>query len=197
MVTFHPFSKEERERFYEMCRALFTDGECYAFALALHRGLGFPLVGLMSGKVIRHAGVRTPGGALMDIRGEVSPEEFGDPCEVPLPYEIKEITEEDLKAQRPVQERAIENAMLLIEKIWPGLPGWRGSDFRRRAQAFMEGLEELSRKHGVFIRAPFPTTRPVLCDVFGDEQGYAVWPTLNNHEFFFDRDLPSLGGENT
>jgi len=39
---------------------------------------------------------------------------------------------------------------------------------------FLSDLTELSRKHGIWVRASLPTTRPVLYPAYGSEKGYAL-----------------------
>ena len=191
-IRHHGLSEEDRRDCCEVCLSLYLDGQCYAFAIALHRNLGWQIVGLMDGEVIRHAAVLSPGGVLFDIRGEVPLEKFGEPFGLQPPYQISPIEESDLFAAAPVSEGEIELAFVMIERIWPNLPGWKPSDFRKRAEAFMKGLDDLSREHGIYIRGPHmnPATFPVITDAFGGEDGYETRLPINSlKEMIFNRKL--------
>lgn len=176
---------------YDMCLGRYLDGSCYEFATALHRGLGWPMVGLMQktslGKpVIRHAAVRQPDGKLRDVRGEITVSEFGQPFqELELPYVVREVTENDLRDVRPVAERAIDLASRLAEALWPELPWLSGQ--QKRYKEFADGLEELSRRTGVWIRSQVPACPPVLADAFGEEDGYVLEQTAEGLGFTIDR----------
>lgn len=169
----------------------FLDGECYAFALALHRGLGWPMVGLMDGKVIRHAAAQPALRTLQlyDVRGVTNlfGEEFGRPFGIKPPYDLREVSEEDLRAVRPIHERTIERAAYWAEVMWPHWPWKQG--YAIRAKAFADDLEKLSRKHGLWIRSVTPTLRPVLARSKGDELGYTISMTDGDTAFTIDRRL--------
>jgi len=110
---------------HALARAIFLDGECYALAIALHRNIGWPIVGLIRVDVIRHAGLERPDGALHDVRGPVSREEFGLPFSISGPYDIRRIAEADLYAARGIiQTEAIDLALRMAQALWPNLP-WR------------------------------------------------------------------------
>ena len=165
--------------FQELCEGMYFEGECYAFAIALRQGLGWPIVGLMHKGVVRHAVVRKPeDGTLFDARGPITEiEELGRPFQVPQPYELRELKEDDLLAIRPVHERSIARARDIAEKIWPDLP-WNDSSLAR-ARQFAQELEALSRKYDIWLRAPVPATPPILVVAEGDEGGYTLSPSLN------------------
>ena len=167
---------------------IFLDGECYAFAIALHRALGWPIYGLATeDHSVRHACVRTPHGKYFDARGEVSDKDLGRPFSAPEPLTLRPITEETLEAVRPVHERTIVQARHYAEMLWPDLP-WPDS-FSAQVSAFLAELEILSDKHRVWIRSPYPASRPVLSRSMGDEQGYEATPTEDGSTFVFDRVL--------
>ena len=94
-----------------MCRARYLNGECYAFAIAMHRATGFPMVGLVGElqkkTTVIHAAVLNPEGKFFDARGVVSEEEFGKPFGYKPPYRLKQVSEPDLRDIRPVDEHEI------------------------------------------------------------------------------------------
>ena len=73
-------------------------GQCYHFAIALHYGLGWPIVGLVETKKIIHVGVRSPEGKIWDGRGEVSEKDFIDPFSKSS-CAIREVAEKNLDAR--------------------------------------------------------------------------------------------------
>lgn len=172
----------------DLCLFMYLDGECYAFAIALHQGLGWPLIGVMDGEVIRHAGVRDPDGMLHDARGTVPEEELGHPFGLPQPYDLREITEKDLHgASGPPEARAhrVGSARRVAETLWPDLP-WRES-LEARMRAFVDALESLSREHGLWIRSPTPANLPVIAVGDDAEGGYKIDPVLASSSFTIDR----------
>lgn len=178
--------KEDRESLHDMCLSIFLDGECYAFAMALSQGLGWPMVGLMQDEIVLHACVRSPDGRLHDVRGFVSEKEFAKPFRKP-PYELREITESDLRAIRPVHVRAIAYTRRMAETIWPDLP-WINSS-AAKAIAFADELETLCRKHGFWITGGVPANPPRLFVTGDDEGGYELRPTLDGLAFTINRYL--------
>lgn len=186
-ITFEKLSKENWESLHSITLGLYLDGQCYEFAAALHRGLGWPMVGFMKDSIIRHALVKSRYGKLWDVRGPVDQDKIGIPFGIKGPYDIKPITEDDLRNTRDVAEEAIERASLFAEALWPEL-SWRKHTFRRKATSFVAELETLCRKHGIWIRAPFPAHRIVLDKICGDEKGFRFSPALDG-QYFFDREL--------
>jgi len=172
---------------HELALGVFQDGECYAFAIALSRSLGWHIVALMDGAVIRHALIRDPNGDFRDVRGKVAPAEIGSPFGLRPPLTFRDISELDLLAVRPVDETTIDEARQLAEIIWPDLP-WHHSK-AEKVKLFADRLEELSRQFGFWIVAPFPTARPLLFVAFGDEEGYTVCPTANLGGWTIERRL--------
>ncbi|MDR3558693.1 MAG: hypothetical protein P4L61_04115 [Candidatus Pacebacteria bacterium] len=190
-LKFEKLNEESLQILDDMARSIYLDGQCYEFAIALHRGLGWDLVGVMTGSivgsVIRHALVKSPDGKLWDIRGTVPVPEIGKPFDldkVTLEYIM---TEDMLRQVRPISESAINRASLFAQALWPDLP-WRETTLRRKAFFFMADLEGLCRKHGIWIRAPYPAAQIVLCESCGDEKGFKLSPTLDG-QYFFDRVL--------
>ena len=161
-VILRPLHETDQESLLSMCTAFFLQGECYAFAIALHRGLGWPIVGLMRGEVIEHALIQRPDGLLHDSRGPLLREDrkLGQPFGFTPPYEMRVVSEKDLLAVRPVGELSIKRASLFAEALWPTF-AWKGG-FQEQVLAFAKELEELSRRHRIWIRATYPTTPPMI-----------------------------------
>lgn len=167
------------------------DGPCYEIAIALHRGLGWPLVGLLdkssANQKWRHAAVRTPEGDLWDARGLITEKEFGKPFpEIELPYVIMDTSEDDLRSIRPVHEAAIEMIAKVAEALWPELPWINGQ--QKRYKEFADELEALSRKYGLWIGGPVPGCPPAIFP--GDdglEKGYLLQQTVGGIGFRIDR----------
>lgn len=180
--------EESHNILHDLCLSIFLDGECYAFATALHRGLDWPMIGLMNGDEVRHVAVQSPDGRLHDVRGYVSEEEFGQPFGLSYPCMLKVVTEDDLLRDgehHEVRENTIRRAKKLSEAIWPELP-WKDT-FALRVSAFANELEALSRKHKLWIRSPVPASLPVIAIGDDDEGGYDLRPTFDGVTFTIDR----------
>lgn len=187
-TAFDPLDEESRKTLHDMSMGTYLDGECYAFAIALSDSLGWRIIGLAEGYTIRHALVEQPDGHLRDVRGSFAKDDpqLGMPFgHTPNKYDLQIITASDLRVRRPVGERHIRLARRLAEVIWPELP-WKHSN-QSRVQAFMDDLESISRKHRIWIRAPYPAARPVLADGDDEEGGYVLTPTDDGMTFVFDR----------
>jgi hypothetical protein len=186
---------EEHDLLQDAYQRLFLDGECYAFALALHQGLGWPLVGLIKSydekskrsNLIWHAGVRSPGGRIHDARGFLTDDEFGGYFLSP-PFTIREILPNELYATRPIEPNVIGRARRHAETLWPQLP-WIDT-FVMRVTAFADDLEELSRKHGLWICHGVPADPPRVYTGGGDEGGYRVRPTMDGNTYTITRYFP-------
>lgn len=177
--------EKDRAMLHDFARGIFLDGECYAFAIALHHGTGWPVAGLIYRDVIRHAAVERPDGLLQDVRGPVSREEFSKPFSISPPYEICVITEHDLYAAREIKPMAIDLASRMAQALWPDLP-WRDG-LHKRAVAFLNDLEIISRKHGIWIRSAVPGSPPLLAQESNDEGGYVLSPTIDALTYTIDR----------
>jgi hypothetical protein len=177
---------EDRRLLHDLCLGIFLEGECYAFAIALHQGLGWPMVGLMMNGTIWHAGVRNPFGGIRDVRGNLSEEEFCGHFGG-LPSEIREIDIKELYAQRPISDLSILRARRCAELLWPDIE-WRTTTYLRVC-AFAEELESLSRKYGFWIASAVPTATPLLFKGHGDEGGYEVRPTVDGTAHTINRYL--------
>lgn len=157
-------------------RAMFLEGECYAFAIACHRLTGWPIVALRTAEHdIRHAAIRDGEGRLYDARGQVAEPAFGEPFGTVAPYDLRVITPEDLTGVRPVEDHVIAWATSLIEACWPEWVNAPG-DLTKRFEAYVEALEALSRLHGVYVQGPSPGTPPRLVDAKGGGLVYC-WQT--------------------
>lgn len=181
MTTIIRTLKDQGAENWGMLHSMYEDpflhGECYAFAIALHQGLGWPLVGLMEKGEAAHAGVRSPDGRIHDVRGFVSEEEFVRPFSSESPYDLQELLVEDLLVIRPVHENVIKRARQVAETLWPELP-WRSASISEVA-AFVDKLEALCREYDLWIQSPFSTQVTSIQKGDGSEQGYAVAPTMN------------------
>ena len=169
-----------------LATGIYLDGQCYEFAVALHRGLGWQMFGLMEGKTIRHAILESEPLKFWDVRGPLKPTDIGKPFGMVTPS-LQRITEKDLHKVRPVFDEAVERASLVAQAMWPDLP-WKAGTLQSRALGFIDELEKLCRKHKIWIRAPWPAAQIVLCAAHGDEKGFTVAPTLDG-QYFIDRRL--------
>jgi hypothetical protein len=182
-----PLSPQEREYLQDLSLSMHLDGHCYEFAVALSQLTGWPIVALRTPEHnVRHAAVRDPEGNLYDARGKVDAGAFGKPFNVSGALDLREVTLEDLCAVRPVFDRGIARATQIAETLFPELVRIP-SERAQRTRAFMEELEALSRKHKIWIRAPYPTTKPCLAQGEDDEAGYLLTPSTDGNTFFIDR----------
>jgi hypothetical protein len=189
-TTVLPLSGESLNTMRSLAHSAFLDGECYAFAIAVSRGTGFPIVGLMEGSVPRHALVyNRDKGAFLDVRGEhtLHDQRLGEPFGHRAPYDLKEIPEARLFGQRPVHDMTIASARRMAEALFPALPWKRGR--AARAREFCDELEALCRRHGFWIRSPYPAAKPILCEAHQDEAGYTLRPTDCGMHYTIDRRL--------
>jgi hypothetical protein len=186
--------RESREILHGILAAMCLDGQCYELAIALHRGTGLPMFGLWSDECCgddgvpgtwRHAAVMLPDGGFVDARGRVTARDLGAPFG-PQHLAVRRISEADLTAVRPVREERIRTVAKLAQALWPDLP-WKDTSFQGRMAAFLAGLEELSRKHRIWVRSPYPAARPMLAEGDGDEAGYAGGLTGDGMAVCFDR----------
>lgn len=164
----------------------YLHGECYAFAMALHKGLGWQMVGLMNDQVPEHVGVRSPDGRIFDARGYVTEDTFAQPYLRP-PYIFQNVEEDDLRSIRPVHEHSIYRATCFAEMIWPELP-WT-TPTSSRILAFVDALEQLSRAHGIWIRESSPSSFPLIYVGDETEKGYQIRPFMSARTFSLERQL--------
>ena len=148
-------------------------GQCYPFAIAMHRELGWPIVGIKRGEDIVHVGVRSPEWDIWDGRGKVSETEFVSPFahgEVSL---TEDIEEDDLFSRQDISDYMIESFTMKIQSLWPYLP-WLQKTCEKKTIEFARRLEKLSRKYKIWILAPFAAALPVLSEGMDDEAGYEL-----------------------
>jgi hypothetical protein len=184
-ITYKPLSEEDHKSLHELSQSVYLDGECYAFAIALHRLLGWDLIGIMEGEVVRHACV-VHCGRYYDVRGQVPKNKLGAPFGLSSP-ELRPITEETLYATRPIGDSSIAQSEWIAEALWPELP-WRSGPMVKY-RSFLIELAALCEKHGTYIFAPYPMAKPLLTEAVGDEKGFMFSPTSNGRLYFFDRVL--------
>lgn len=169
-----PRSKEYLTDLERTCLGMFLQGQCYIFATALHRGLGWPIIGLMQGTVVQHALVKNPEDqTLHDVRGLVSGEEIGRPFNISPPYDLQPLEESDLFKQARGSPSRLSETTSMAEELFPDLP-WKNS-LKERALKFAEELEALSHKHGLWIRELVPAAPPLLVQRGkGEVKGYLL-----------------------
>lgn len=185
----HPLDAENRKRLHDIVMNIYLDGECYAFATALHEGLGWPLQGIVgTDGVVYHAAVLVPDGRFFDARGYVELRNLREPFSLPALTMVQPVTLQMFARKGEpalAREHSIASARRMAEAVWPELP-WLDSA-AARAQRFMDELEALSRRHGLWIRSPYPTARPHLALSGDDEGGYELRATDDSFSFTFDR----------
>lgn len=164
-----------------------VNGNCYHFALAMHRALGWSLIGLIDEGEIIHAGVKSPEGKIWDGRGEVSEDEFSQEFVRP-PFVIRGITERDLLRTGIIKEHLVEIISKRAQLIWPNLP-WKKETIQGKVYRFTQELAELSQKYGLWIAGNTPASLPIIFEGFGDEDGYRIIPTDDGSGFIVSRIL--------
>ena len=177
----------------ELHERTYLHGLCYSFAIAMARGLGWPLFGFLSYfddkfhvfKTPWHVMVRSPEGVFYDVRGTVPHHLLDEPyAQERTIFEIQEFTEAELHKRHPTSEISIESAARIAHILFPDLP-WKVETFPSRVQAFARELEVLSRKYGCWIRASIPAQPPMISPGDESEGGYVLTPVLG--EFSIDR----------
>lgn len=198
-VHYQSLDAKTREFLEAHVRGRYLDGQCYEFALALHRYAGLPIIALeqtagFGGRrdpVIVHAVAELPpgfAGELIDARGYIYRHQLNEPFGIPEHLRrIREATEEELFAIRMIQDSHIERAARLAEALWPELP-WKNSEAAKRI-AFLEELEALSRRHGFWLSRGVPGTLIHIREAFGEEKGYELRHTDDGLGFITDRFL--------
>lgn len=170
----------------------FFNGNCYSFAVALHRLTGWQIVGLVRSCEIwpDHVGVRDPDGNLRDYRGIVPYKEFGRYFGYTAPYKLRDYSPEELARSSGVRESLVELALDLIEVIWPELP-MRIDGKLARAHRFTAAMEQLCRDHDIWFTTTAQGTAFWPFMSFGDDiaQGIELRPALIGNSYFFNRHL--------
>jgi len=164
---------EEAENIIKHFLSASVYGQCYCFAIALHRNLGWPIVGILKGENIIHAGVKSPEGKIWDGRGEVLEKEFFEPFKLLKKYPIINVKEERLIYTGKVSEELVELYKEKAQAVWPDLP-WKNQTYQQKVVAFTEELEALSRKYKLWITGPYPAKKSVILEGFDDEVGYEI-----------------------
>lgn len=186
MFFIHPLGERDQSNMAELLKSTFLDGGCGYLALALHTGLGWPLIeARVDGKFIHYA-VRTPKDKFWDARGEVDDkhqlvETFGVRGQIT----VIDTTEEKLRAFAEFEyddDHQVQSALGYAQVVWPELP-WKSETPRCRVQAFAHQLEKLSREHGIWIREGMV--------YIGDESenGYSLQTTISGFTFGLSRIL--------
>lgn len=170
----------------------FLDGACYEFAIGVHRATSLPMVGLMQdveGQEIRHAVISLSYGRYFDIRGFVDEEEVGQPFGLSPPYTLKPIDEEGMRTIRPVHEYNIVRAAQIAQMLWPDDLPWVESSLLNRVGKFLDELESLCERHGLFIHASAPslTWWPIIAEKTEIDGNYVFRPLVNSPSFIFGR----------
>ncbi len=153
-------------------------GKCYEFAIALHEGLALPLVGVQVGDEIIHAGVQPDADTYRDVRGDQDMAGFVRGFDVSAGFIVRPTTREELeqlyvqKIRVELSREFVNRARMHAESIWPEWK-WKDSKVARVAQ-FISDLENLCRRHGLWIREQFPANPAII--YFGDEaeRGYDI-----------------------
>ena len=186
-MTYIPPSRETSKFLLEAMAATIY-GNCYPVAIALHRGLEWPLIGLTNGEDIVHAGVRAPNGMPWDGRGELTEQEFEKPFLNFSSFMIQSISEKDLFIRSsPAIEYWVELMLRRAQLAWPDLP-WKIRTPQDRVMAFANELEELSRKYGLWICGMTPTSLPVVFECQNNEAArYEVKLTAEGNAFTVNR----------
>lgn len=180
--------EREWQSVHSLCLGLHLDGNCYEFAMAVSRGTGWPMFGVMDGSVVRHVVVKGNDGRFRDSRGVLSLKEIGEPFRLGYPVTLKAVNGADLRKVRLVSELGISRAALMAEALWPEWP-WKEKCFKNRSIAFLKELEVLCKKYSVWIRSPYPNMKIVIDNRHGDE-GFCIEPACTG-QYLFDRYLRS------
>jgi len=182
----------------QTARAVFADrylgGLCVALAVAIHRRTGWPLIAARNVRgELQHAGVRTPEGLCMDVRGEMSEWHFMTPfiASAVVPVDEGTLLREDPK----IGEEDIADADGRLPSMFPALPG--ESSRAGRMMAFADDLEAICRKHGIWLRDDGPHGM-VVYEGDGDESGFrlsfGMAGEVRMHRVFGDHeDDPAFG----
>lgn len=179
-MQFKPLEKKDRENLHAMIGGGYLHGSCYTLAIALHRGTGHPIIGIRRpGKTeIHHAAVQLPDGSFFDARGNVPDfDTLIQPFSEYQEYDLVKLTEEELRAAKPIEDYAITSTVDRARAIWPELE-WNDKNFAGKAKGFLEELEALSSKWNVWIRGAYPNAKPILCEGHGDESYVANQPWM-------------------
>lgn len=177
---------KDRSFIRNLIKAAYLDGECYAFAIAMHQNLGWAIHGLIVKGEIRHVFVCDHQGVIYDARGKIERADLGKPFGVTEPYDIRVVTVEELQGVHPVSDHAIELVARMAQALWPELP-WKETAYISRIKAYFDAIEAVSREHGFWIYGV--DKHPFIADGVGDEYGYAMQPTVDGQTCSFCRKI--------
>jgi hypothetical protein len=139
---------------WELAKSRFLNGECDAFAIALHRGLGWHLYALRTrDNPYRHVFVRSTPGECYDVRGSVPLTQISQGIGLEQNYSVVATTERDLIEVAKTQEGSIATALQMAQAMWPDLQ-WLPNTTLRKTEMFVVELEALLRKHGLGMCLP-------------------------------------------
>jgi hypothetical protein len=164
-VNLKPLDRDDRAFIVSSIMPAFTHGECYAFAEALHEGLGWPMYAIITWekgkdlpkKIALHAFVgRTNDDGSMtyfDARGEHTFETIGKGFGY-SPYSLPHIEEvESLplrQGEKPeTREHTRKQARRYAEALWPVLP-WI-NPLADKVKEFAAELEALTAKYHLSV----------------------------------------------
>jgi hypothetical protein len=188
MIEIKKLGEEDAESVSHMIEGIYLEGNCYEFALGVHQDTGFPLAGLVNNGTVWHAGVRHSDGRFFDARGFVEESDIEVPFRKQGPFEIREITIQEMQASRQISEEGALHASQMVQVVYPDFP-WNECSLISKTRAFLDELEELCRLHGFMIRAPYVTTQPIVELAHGDEKGFSMSPVMSGGGYLFDRIL--------
>jgi len=177
-IKIERLNPENREELRLLVKGRCLEKDCYAFAIALSRGLNWSIIGLIKGDVIYHAVLFGSDGMYWDARGPVTEDELGKPFGILPPYNLRPITEKELIATKPVSEIDIDSISRKAQAVWPELP-WEKNTLKLRVLAFTADLERISRKHGLWIYGSTLGFLPAIAEGEGDEAGYRAKTNLD------------------
>lgn len=146
----------------------YLQGACSAFAIAVSRRTGWPLVALWDATGLVHSGCRTPEGAIAHAAGIVSEDEFRRSAW----GELRDCDEATMLGSHPQTEEQIVQAGIHAD-LMLDLPGRSPTSDRYRA--FAEDLVALCERHGIYLRGAMPSGSGIVAyDAYGDEAGLEV-----------------------
>src|SRR3989344_5459224 len=110
--------------------------------------------------------------------------EFAEPFGLKPPYNLRNVSLEDLRTERIVLDENIERALGMAQMLWPDLQWMQGP--LCKARSFVLELEKLSRKHGVWVHS-LGTSLPILSLTQDGEEGYALGSALHGSSYCLNR----------
>ena len=187
-VRYEGLSDRDRSILQDLCISRFLQGGCGYFAVAMSRGLGWPMIRIEKPENrFEHVAVLSPdgwSGRYFDARGSVSSEDLGRPFSMYPPHMIRQTSEEEIRSTNPEMfEHQVETALGYAQALWQDLP-WLKDTPLMRALAFASRLVELSTKTGYWIR-----DQGILYRGSDIEDGYVVHPFMDGSQFLITRSL--------